>query len=157
MLHWAGTNCEVRFCAQVYTYATYGSGNIMTGTGAPRSFVASILNICQYQLTVRLSDTLQMFKVRFETPRGLQGSGVCAAKKQWNQWHGAKWREVRAPPYCDLVALNSSLFLCHLGHISRALDHMDLCDVTASRVADEDKATGCWKCIHRHVPHSAHG
>lgn len=57
----------------------------MTGTGATRSFVASILNICQYQLSVRLSDTLQIFKVRFETLGGLQGSGVCAAKKQWNQ------------------------------------------------------------------------
>lgn len=57
----------------------------MTRTGATRSFVASILNICQYQLSVLLSDTLQTFKVRFETLGGLQGSGVCAAKKQWNQ------------------------------------------------------------------------
>lgn len=34
------------------------------------SFVASVLNICQYQLSVLLSDTLQMFKVRLETPWG---------------------------------------------------------------------------------------
>lgn len=56
----------------------------MTGA-ATCSFVANILNFCQYQLSVHLSDTLQIFKVRFETLRGLQGSGVCAAKKQWNQ------------------------------------------------------------------------
>lgn len=101
------------FYAQVYTYASYGSVNTMTGSGATCSFVANILNICQYQLSVRLSDTLLIFKVRFETLGGLQGSGVCGAKKQWNQWQRAKWREVRVPPYCDLVALNSSLFLCH--------------------------------------------
>lgn len=110
--------------AQDYTDASYGSINTMTGTGATWPFVANILNICQYQLSVHLSDTLQIFKVRFETPGGLQGSGVCAAKKQWNQWHGAKWREVRAPPYCDLVALNSSLFLSRsVSHLQRHRSH----------------------------------
>lgn len=70
---------------QVYTNASYGSVNAMTGTGATWSFVANILNICQYHLSACLSDTLQIFKVRFETLGGLQGSGVCSAKKQWNQ------------------------------------------------------------------------
>lgn len=57
----------------------------MTGMAVTCSFVANILNICQYQLSVLLSDILQMFKVRLETPGGVQGSDVCAATKQWNQ------------------------------------------------------------------------
>lgn len=53
----------------------------MTGMAVTCPFVANNLNICQYQLSVLVSDTFQMFKVRLETPGGVQGSGVCAAKK----------------------------------------------------------------------------
>lgn len=42
----------------------------MTGMAVTCSFVANVLNSCQYQLSVLLSDTLQMFKVRLETPGG---------------------------------------------------------------------------------------
>lgn len=102
---WSHSN----FYLQVYKRASHGSVNIMTRMAGRCPFVANILSICPYQLSVLLSDTLLMFKVRLETPGGFQGSDVCTAAKQWNRWHRAKWRGVRVPLYCDSVALNSSV------------------------------------------------
>lgn len=142
------SHCLQLFMSQS-TNITYRSVDIMTGMGVTCSFVAKILNICQYHLSVCLSDTMQMFKVRFETPGGVQGSGVCAAKKQWNQWHWAKCRE--RGQRASLLWLGGFKFLpVSMSHLQWHIDHMDLYNVTAARVAD--KATGCWHCLHRHVP-----
>lgn len=79
--------------------ATNGSVNIMAGVAVTSPFVADILNSYQYQLSVLLSDILQMFKVSW---RPLGGFKDQVFVQPWNQWHRAKWREVRVPFYCDL-------------------------------------------------------